>query len=218
MTAEETLPQVSIAVPGDWIIFNLQAMQDSETVASLIDERIKDDVLRADSRDEAMAIVSRVGSYATEHDVWFAAAYVAEDEAGPVVISLTATVMRLPLPDLQELDAKDAGTDDVDVRLNGQSEASAAPATTAGGEFHNAVTTQVVLNAGPAVRVERVASFPTAGDDRMSQEIYTVQYVLPLDEDGLTLTVTAISPSIRRKSQIDLVLDEIADTVTVTRD
>lgn len=213
MNADGTLPDITIAVPGDWVIFDVDELAAGTDVAGLIDARIAEDVLRPDARDDAIALVERIGTYAVESGVRFAAALIAEDEAGPIVLCVTAAMIRLPVPDLAQLDP-DRPADEIDVTL-GSREHRDTDERPPGATFHDSVTTQVVIKAGPAVRLERVASFPL--DEGVSQEIYSIQYIIPLDENGLTVTVTGVSPAIRRKSDIDLLLDEIADTVTVAR-
>ena len=205
-------PGFSIAVPGDWIVVNLELAADPGLVGGLIDAQIANGALKAESRQEAVRIVTRIIDQAANSGVRFAAALVAEDDEGPLVASVTLSVARLLLPDLAEVGTADL--DDLEVTLNRPLAVEADDAADTIG-VGTATNTQMVLPVAPAVRVERVMSYRLT--ETLSQDVYSVQYVVPIDEDGLTFTITGVSPAMRRKSDLDRVFAEIADTLRLER-
>lgn len=210
------VPAFSIAVPGDWFTLILEDARDAEHVGSMVDGRVEQGDLDDDVREEAIALITRITQRATADGVRFAAALVAADDQGGIVVSTTLSVGRLePEPPANSNDSD--VHDDLGVTIG-----SPAPATTAtagagssGATLANTVTTQVALPAGPAVRLERVFEYPV--DEARSHEVYAVQYVLPVDGDGLAFTLTGVSPAIRRKADLDRVFAEIADTIQIER-
>lgn len=203
-------PALSIAVPGTWMIVDLERLEDAPTIEALVDERVTDGSIAEESRAEAADIVTRAMVRAHEAGVRFAAVFIADDEHGPVVASVTVTSAWLDVPELADL----SSDDDEQVVL--RRHADQAPDTRESPYGSNVSTsTQVVLPAGPAVRIERIVSRPVT--DTVSQEAYAVQYVVPVNHEGLTVTVTGVSPALRLRAELGQAFAEIAETLEITR-
>ena len=142
----------------------------------------------------------------------FAAALVTEDAGGPIVASVTASFHVLA-----PLDDPDTEIDELDLteRLDGDVANGSGAGDEGAVETFTAQRSRVTLPAGPAVRIERVMQY--GGGDSYAQDVYSVQYVLPLDEHGLSLTITGTSPAIRRKDDLDRIFAEIAETMRIER-
>lgn len=198
-------PAFSIAVPGDWIIIDLDLAQEVEVVQEIIDRRVLQGVIASESRDAAVALVARVASQAASDGVRFAAVLVVEQPAGPVIASVTVTSILVESGGPGTGDWRGEGeqrnveSDDDRVEADG-------PVRLSGSD-----TSQVVLPAGPAFRVERVMSYPIS--DAVEQEVYSVQYVVPADERGNVIVIVGMSPAIRRKADLDALFAEIAHTL-----
>ena len=200
-----TVPGFSIGVQGDWVIVDIEQAADEAAVSSLIDDRVAEGVIALESRDAAVEVVTRIAQDAQSGGVLFAAVLVADDELGPIVASVAATVATLPAvapdeppPDTlieERIESRDGDDESVVMR--------------------RATNVKVQLPAGPAVRIERAISYDRG--ESLSQDVYAVQYLVPIDEAGTTITVTGISPSVRRKPELDGVFHEIASSLEIDR-
>lgn len=200
------IPGMSIAVPADWIIVDPERATDADAVAEVIDKRIGDGSLTEEFRDSSIELVGRIARQAIEMDVRFTAVLVTADRGGPVVAFVTLGSALFEMTS--------------DARTNGTtSEADAAPSgegsQATGSSARAPVVTRLRLPSGPAVRVER--STPFAVGAQYSQDIYSVQYLVPIDEQGTAALITGASPAIRRKDDLDRVFQEIAETLEIDR-
>ena len=187
-------PGFSIAVPGDWIVIDADAAARPGALEQLVDARVGDGELDTAAREEALEVVSRLAAGYGDARLRYAAILVATDDGGPVVASVAVTAAIVGEP---------AG----EPRPGGP-EVPEAPANVGELERHRRT---VVLPAGPAVRIERLMSYKLT--PTLDQEVYAVQYVLPVNETGSTLTLTGLSPAVRRRDDLDRLFREIADTI-----
>lgn len=51
----------------------------------------------------------------------------------------------------------------------------------------------------------------------LGQEVYSVQYVVPVDADGKSIVLPGMSPNVRRKDDLDRMFAEIAETLEIDR-
>jgi hypothetical protein len=200
-------PAFSIAVPGDWIIIDIDLAQDVEVVQEIIDRRVLQGVIASESRDAAVALVARVASQAADDGVRFAAVLVVEEPGGPVIASITVTSILVERGEPDTGDWRGEG-DQTSAERNEGPVQDDGPVELAGSQ-----ASQVVLPAGPAFRVESVMSYPIS--NAIDQEVYSVQYVVPVDEDGNVIVIVGMSPAIRRKGDLDAVFAEIAHTLEI---
>lgn len=199
-------PGFSIAVPGDWIIIDLELAQDPAIIEQLIDSRIEQGVLSSDSRDAASAAIERVAHHAVESGMRFAAVLLADQGGGAFVASVTVASAVFDVPDPSgSMDSPDNAAT-VPAEQNSWFAASeTAP--------RNTHSEDVRLPAGPAARIERIVPYPLA--ESVTQDVYSVQYVVPVDESGEALVITGTSPAIRRKDVLDRLFREIAETLEI---
>ncbi len=194
------VPAFSIGVPGDWIILDLELTEDPDLVQEIVDRRVAQGILEEESRDAAVALVTRVAHEATERGVRFAAVLIVQEAAGPTVASFTAMTALLASP-------KPVG--DVAASEDGPSlgESEGASSTT------TLTEEEVSLPAGQALRIERVVAYPL--NDGIDQEVYAVQYVIPVGPDGAAIVLGGVSPAIRRQEDLARLFQEIAETLRV---
>lgn len=206
MTALAT-PSFSVAVPGDWIIIDVEGTADVQVITEIIDRRVADGIIDPASRDAAVRLVTRISQSALDSGVRFAAAMVTEDDGGPVVISMAISFATLPPPgDVSDPD------DDIEVTLR----RNLAEQADQGESLDTRTLSRdaVVLAGGrQAIRVTRVVGYPIT--TAMTQELYAIQYVVPLEPEGVALVATATSPAIRRSEDIDELIDAIMQTLDV---
>lgn len=200
-------PALSIAVPGDWIIVDVDLTQNPALVEEIIDRRVHQEVITRRARDAAVELVTRVARDAAEAGVRFAAVLVTEDGGGTVVASLTVTSIWL--------DESDADADGSEAVHDTPAAVQRTDGADTGGTARPSRTEEVVLNAGPAVRLERVVALPVS--DSLDQQVYSVDYVVPVDQSGATVVVSGTSPAIRRKDDLDAIFAEIANTLDIER-
>ncbi len=72
------------------------------------------------------------------------------------------------------------------------------------------------MPAGPAARVQLTLPVELGGS--FSQDIYSVQYILPTDQRGNALLLTGTSTAVRRKEDLNRVFLEIAETLEIERE
>jgi hypothetical protein len=202
-------PGFSVAVPGDWIVLDLDAAQDRDGVLKALDRRIEQGVLRETSRQEAFELINRVARDAAESRLRFAAVLITEDADGPVVASLTVMSIWLRT-------AGDA--DEMRPAEEAAGRSREPPADTDGDRFpaatrRDASSEEVTLPAGPALRFERTIGHRLSGS--LEQEVYSVEYVLPADDRGATLVLSGVSPAVRRKADLDAIFTEIAESIRI---
>jgi hypothetical protein len=177
-------------------------------IDEIIDRRIEQEQLSPESRAAAVAAVTRVMANAVDSGLQFAAVLLVEEATGPIVASVTATSVLISPPE-------SSGSEDAaDVSLHRETDgarASADPDDSSGADRTS--PTEVRLPTGPAVRIERVV--PYAVTESIAQQVYSVQYVVPVDEHGAGIVITGTSPAIRRKDDLDRVFQEIAETLQV---
>lgn len=199
-------PAFAIAVPGDWMIIDLELAQREDVIDALIEKRVAEGVLSPESRHAAAAAMARVAHQAVEEEMRFAAVLVTEHGGWPTAASVTVATAFAP-PDAEESGETGEATTSAENRNTawfGRSEASGRGSSE-----------QVVLPAGPAVRVERTISVPLT--DTFSQDVYSVQYVVPVNEEGSALVITGTSSAIRRKDDLDRIFREIAESLDIER-
>jgi hypothetical protein len=205
-------PGFNVGVPGDWVIVDFETPDDVDALAGVVDQRVSDGLVPEDARDDVVALVTRIATDAFDSGVRFAAALVTHDGGGLVVASVTVGFHVLSPPEDVDADVDDVElTEPLDSSVVDRTEAGSPGAVTES----NAARSRVTLPGGPAVRIERVMAY-SLGEGH-EQDVYSVQYVLPVADGGLSLVLTGTSPAIRRKADLDRVFGEIAETLEIER-
>jgi len=200
-------PGFSIAVPGDWIIVDLEEVRSPDVVEQLINRRIDSDQLAAESREAAIDLITRTAAGAVDSGVQLTAVLVATDAGGTFLASVTASCIEIREPDPTAGGGSDA-------EFFEQREVDARDVARAV-EAHSSSSEQVTLPAGPAIRIERLVSLPLGGS--LSQDLYSVQYVVPAGGGDIAIVLTGTSTAVRRKADLDRVFGEIAETLAIDR-
>ncbi len=213
-------PAFSIAVPGDWIILDPALVQDASLIEEIIDRRVDEQVITRRSRDAAVALVSRVAVDIEEAGVRFGAVLLTENTGGPIVATLVVASILLTRAETsrgeQETGPVNRGEDgSITDHQDGWAEGDVTDESP--GETHalEVKTDEVVITSGPALRIERMLGRAVGGS--LEQEVYSVEYVVPVDANGATIVITGTSTAIRRKPALDAVFAEIANSLRLRR-
>jgi hypothetical protein len=219
MTEVLPLPNVSIAVPGNWIALDLEAAEDPRAIEAIVNQRIADGTFAEPARHDVASLLNRLVARMVDDHVLFAAALVDDTPGGTVVASVALTAARVSRPAAGATPAEDqlgvslkrrpSATASADFQLG--AEDVGVPLTT----IKRSTSAPIDLPAGPAVRIDRVDSYPLS--ERADQEMVIVQYVIPLDDDGMVLTLTGSSPAVRAKDAVSAMFQEIAETIEIDR-
>jgi hypothetical protein len=181
----------AVATPGDWLVFDLDALVDPLEVGAFLDARQEELPELATHRDDLHAMLIRAGEQAKASDVMFAAALATVREDGaPVAASLSVASL--------------------DRRLNEEVLTEAAKTLPRRGVEDERATGRV-LPAGYAARLESVNAVPLTANAELVT--LTVQYLLEVPgSDEAVLALTFVTPAMAHREQLCELFEHVAAT------
>jgi hypothetical protein len=207
----DSLPEFTVSVPANWYQLDLDPRTRTETIATLVEERLGDNrtpVMRQ-LRRELTAMLRQYARQAASHGAIYAALMDQVVEGLSLSASLVIAVGEAPRDSADEpvLDPAELGR--VMAALSDDSDAE-APADAPPAEVFE-------TPAGDAARLRRTTNSGYAGSDGSTVLTAETQYFVPVPGTDKVLAMTFSTPNLSVREALEELFDAIARTLDWVR-